>query len=162
MLARAQARFLRMSSRKVRRVVELIKDKPVDEAIAILSFVPKAAAEPLQKTIKSATANALAIEGTAKLKAEDLHIKSITVDGGPTWKRIRPVGMGRAYRIRKRLCHLTVVVEGEPKTQVVHPKKSEAVKPVTKRKEEKPQVKPAEDVATAPQETKTSAEETIS
>ena len=53
------------------------------------------------------------MEGTAKLKSEDLRIKSIYVDGGPVMKRIRPMGMGRAYRLRKRLCHLTVVLEGE-------------------------------------------------
>lgn len=115
MEAIARARFQRMSPRKVRRVAALVRGKPVDEAIALLDFVPKAAAVPLQKTIKSAVANALAVEGTAKLKSEDLAIRVVKVDGGPVLKRIRAVGMGRAYRIRKPTCHITVVVAGEPK-----------------------------------------------
>jgi len=110
MEATAKARFLRMSARKIRRVAELIKGKNVDEALDILTFVPKVAALPLEKTLRSATANALSITGTAKLKAEDLFIKKILIDGGPILKRIRPTGMGRAYRIRKRTSHITMVV----------------------------------------------------
>jgi large subunit ribosomal protein L22 len=110
MEATARAKFVRGSARKVRRVVELIKGKNVEEALNILSFTPKAAAVELEKTLKSATANALSLEGTAKLKAEDLWIKNIFVDGGPILKRIRPTSMGRAYRIRKRTNHLTIVV----------------------------------------------------
>jgi len=109
----ARARFSRGSARKVRRVVELIRGKNVEEALNILSFVPKYAAQYLEKTLKSATANAISQEGTAKLKAEDLYIKKIFVDGGPIMKRIRPSSMGRAYRIRKRTNHLTVVVSDE-------------------------------------------------
>jgi len=113
MEAVARARFSRGSSRKVRRVVELIKDRNVEEALNILSFVPKYAAQYIEKTLKSATANAISQEGTAKLKAEDLYIKKIFVDGGPIMKRIRPSSMGRAYRIRKRTNHLTIVVSDE-------------------------------------------------
>ncbi|MGH8004792.1 MAG: 50S ribosomal protein L22, partial [Limisphaerales bacterium] len=113
------ARFVRMSARKVRRVAELVRGKNVNEAIEILNFVPKAAALPLQKTIKSAASNVLAEEGTAKIHPEDLRIKTLFVDGGPIWKRFRAVGMGRAYRIRKRTCHITVVVEGEPKAEAL-------------------------------------------
>jgi len=114
MEAKARARFVRMSARKVRRVADLIRGKNVEEALNILTFTPKAAAKVLEKTLKSATANALSIEGTAKLKAEDLWIKKIVVDGGPIMKRIRPMGMGRAYRIRKRTNHITIVVtDGE-------------------------------------------------
>ena len=108
-----------MSARKVRRVAELVRGKNVNEAIEILNFVPKAAAVPLQKTIKSAAANVLAEEGTAKIHPEDLRIKTLFIDGGPIWKRFRAVGMGRAYRIRKRTCHITVVVEGEPKSEAL-------------------------------------------
>jgi large subunit ribosomal protein L22 len=115
----SHARFVRMSARKVRRVAELVRGKNVNEAIEILNFVPKAAAVPLQKTIKSAASNVLAEEGTAKVHPEDLRIKTLFVDGGPIWKRFRAVGMGRAYRIRKRTCHITVVVEGEPKAEAV-------------------------------------------
>jgi len=113
MEARAKANFLRMSARKIRRVADLIRGKNVEEALNILTFTPKYAATPLGKTLRSATANALSIEGTAKLKAEDLYIKRIFVDGGPIMKRIRPTAMGRAYRIRKRTSHITIVVSDE-------------------------------------------------
>ncbi|MCI0404854.1 MAG: 50S ribosomal protein L22 [candidate division Zixibacteria bacterium] len=119
MEAVARARFVRMSARKVRRVAELVRGKNVNEAIEILNFVPKAAAVPLQKTIKSAASNVLSEEGTAKIHPEDLRIKTLFIDGGPIWKRFRAVGMGRAYRIRKRTCHITVVVEGEPKAEAL-------------------------------------------
>jgi large subunit ribosomal protein L22 len=110
MEAIARARFIRMSARKVRRVADIIRGKNVEDALNILTFTPKAAASILEKTLKSATANALSEEGTAKLKAENLRIKTINVDGGPIMKRIRPMGMGRAYRIRKRTNHITIVV----------------------------------------------------
>lgn len=112
--ARARARFVRGSARKMRQVVDLVRGKPVNEALNMLSVLPKSAALPVRKTVQSAAANALAAEGTAHLKTEDLRIARITVDGGPSMKRIRPMGMGRAYRINKPLCHLTVVLEGEP------------------------------------------------
>ena len=110
MEAKARARFVRMSARKVRRVADIIRGKNVEDALNILTFTPKAAAAILERTLKSATANALSEEGTAKLKAEDLWIKTIWIDGGPIMKRIRPMGMGRAYRIRKRTNHITIVV----------------------------------------------------
>lgn len=112
--ARARARFVRGSARKMRQVVNLVRGKQVNEALNMLSLLPKGAALPVRKTVQSAAANALAAEGTAHLKAEDLRIARIYVDGGPSMKRIRPMGMGRAYRINKRLCHLTVVIRGEP------------------------------------------------
>lgn len=118
MEAVAKARFLRMSGRKIRRVADLIRGRNVEEALNILHFTPKSAALPLEKTLQSAAANALASAGTAKLKAEDLYIKDIYIDGGPILKRIRAVGMGRAYRIRKRTAHITIRVAGEPKKEV--------------------------------------------
>ena len=108
--ATARARFIRGSARKVRKVADLIRGKNVEEALNILTFTPQAAAFVLEKTLKSAAANALALEGTAKLKAEGLWVKKILVDGGPIMKRIRPMGMGRAYKIRKRTNHITIVV----------------------------------------------------
>lgn len=111
--ARAKARFQRGSARKMRQVVDLVRGRQVQEALHLLSVLPKSAAGPVRKTLQSAAANALAAEGTAHLKVEDLRIAKITVDGGPMMKRIRPMGMGRAYRLNKRLCHLTVVIEGE-------------------------------------------------
>jgi large subunit ribosomal protein L22 len=113
METRARARFMRGSARKMRQVVDLVRGKPVDQALNMLSMLPKSAAVPVFKTVKSAAANALAAEGTAHLKTENLSIKKIYVDGGPIMKRIRPMGMGRAYRINKRMCHLTVVLEGD-------------------------------------------------
>jgi len=132
MEAVARAKFSRGSARKVRRVVELIKDKNVEEALDILSFVPKYAAQYIEKILKSATANAISQEGTAKLKAEDLYIKKIFVDGGPMMKRIRPSSMGRAYRIRKRTNHLTIIVSDE-----IEGKKKKEVKELEKKKKEK-------------------------
>ncbi len=141
MEAVARARFSRGSARKVRRVVELIKDKNVEEALNILSFVPKYAAQYIEKILKSATANAISQEGTAKLKAEDLYIKKIFVDGGPMMKRIRPSSMGRAYRIRKRTNHLTIIVsdeiEGEKKKEVKELEKKKKEKVEEGKKEEK-------------------------
>jgi large subunit ribosomal protein L22 len=130
MEAVARAKFTRGSARKVRRVVELIKGKNVEEALNILSFVPKYAAKYLEKTLKSASANAISQEGTAKLKAEDLYIKKIFVDGGPIMKRIRPASMGRAFRIRKRTNHLTIVVSDEIKEK-------KEIRPAVRKQEEK-------------------------
>ncbi len=132
MEAVARAKFARGSARKVRRVVELIKGKNVEEALNILSFVPKYAAKYLEKTLKSASANAISQEGTAKLKAEDLYIKRIFVDGGPIMKRIRPASMGRAFRIRKRTNHLTIVVSDE-----IEGKKKKEIKPRPIKQEER-------------------------
>ncbi len=114
MQAKARIKYLRMSPKKMRRVAALVKGKPVEEALNILNFIPKAAAHPLAKTVKSAAANAIAAVGTAKLRAEDLSISKIMVDEAPTAKRVRFQSMGRVFRIRKRFCHLLVEVEGEP------------------------------------------------
>ena len=119
MQSKARAKFLRGSARKMRLVVDLVRGKSVSEALDVLSMLPKSAAVPVRKTVQSAAANALAAEGTASIKVEDLRISRIFVDGGPMMKRIRPMGMGRAYRIRKRLCHLTVELEGTPSEQPV-------------------------------------------
>jgi large subunit ribosomal protein L22 len=110
------SKYVRMSPRKLRRVAELIKGEPVDKALSILELTPKAASEALRKTLKSAAANAIAAEGTAKVKVENLFVKQVTVDGGPIWKRVRPVGMGRAYLIRKRTAHVGITI-AEKKTK---------------------------------------------
>jgi large subunit ribosomal protein L22 len=118
MQATARLKYLMMSPRKVRRVVSLVKGKSVDEALTILKFTNKAAAIPLAKTIQAATANALSVEGTSRIKAEDLSIERIQVDEGPRAKRIRFRAMGRVYRYKKRFAHLTVIVKGEPSEEV--------------------------------------------
>lgn len=113
MEGKAQSRFTRGSARKMRRVAALVKGMPVDRATAVLKALPKAAATPLAKVIQSATANALAIEGTAHHKSTDFVVTDVRIDGGPIARRFRPTGMGRAYRIRKRFCHVHVIVSDE-------------------------------------------------
>jgi large subunit ribosomal protein L22 len=122
---KAVSRYVRMSPRKLRRVADLIKGEPVDKALGILQYTHKAASKALYKTLKSAASNAIASEGTAKIKIENLFVKDIKVDGGPTWKRIRPVGMGRAYVIRKRTAHIGITLfEKKTKVEPVAAKKA--------------------------------------
>ncbi len=115
MEARAIARYVRMSPRKVRRVVDLIRGKNVGDAINILHFTPKSAAEPIEKVLRSAVSNMLNIEGSSKVDPDDLYVKEIKVDGGVTLRRFRAASMGRAVRIRKRTSHITVIVAEENK-----------------------------------------------
>ncbi len=115
MLAKAIARHVRMSPRKVRLVVDQIRGMSVNEAYAILQFSKKAAAEPVGKTLRSAVANAQykaqdQDEGE-NLDVDDLYVEQAFVDEGPTLKRWRARAMGRAGRIRKRTSHITVVVD---------------------------------------------------
>lgn len=110
MEAVAKAKYVRMSARKVRRVIDLVRGKNVDEAINILHFSGKRAAEPIEKTIRSAVANALEKSEASKIDPENLYIKIAKVDGGPILRRFRAGSMGRPMRIRKRTCHITVVV----------------------------------------------------
>jgi large subunit ribosomal protein L22 len=117
MQAIARIRYLKIAPKKMRRVAELIKGKPVEEALNILNYTPKIAAHHLAKTVKSAAANAMSLVGTGKLKAEDLAVTNIMVDSAPTAKRVRFQSMGRVFRIRKRYCHLLVEVEGEPEPE---------------------------------------------
>jgi large subunit ribosomal protein L22 len=115
---KAISRYVRMSPRKIRRVAELIKGEAVDRALNILALTPKAASKALYKTLKSAASNAIASEGTAKVKVENLFVKNIKIDSGPTWKRIRPTGMGRAYLVRKRTAHIGItLIEKKPKVE---------------------------------------------
>jgi large subunit ribosomal protein L22 len=108
MEARAVARYVRVSPRKARLVIDLIRGKSIEDARAILRFTPRAAAEVVEKVLNSAVANA---ERTLHTKPEDLFVGTTFVDEGPTLKRIRPRAMGRASRINKRTSHITVVVK---------------------------------------------------
>lgn len=99
-----------MSPRKIRRVVDLIRGKQVDEALNILHFSPKAASVPLEKALRSAIANRMDIGERSKVRSEDLIISEARVDAGITLKRIRAASMGRAMRIRKRTSHITLVL----------------------------------------------------
>jgi len=109
MQARAYVRGLTMSPRKMRVVANLVRGKRVEEAVGILDLMPKKAAGLISKAVKSAAANAEDQSG-GDVSVEDLHIASITVDGGPTQKRWMPRSMGRANRINHKTSHLTVVV----------------------------------------------------
>src|SRR4028118_1101914 len=104
----AVARFVRVTPQKARRVVDLVRGMPVDDALATLRFAPQAAAETVHKTLSSAIANAESVEN---LDRASLVITKATVDEGPTLKRFRPRAQGRAYRIRKRTSHITLVVQ---------------------------------------------------
>ena len=107
----AKARFVRISPTKARRVIDLVRGKSVTEALDILRWAPQAASEPVAKVIASAAANAQNNEG---LDPSTLVVATVYADGGPTAKRIRPRAQGRAFRIRKRTSHITVIVESRP------------------------------------------------
>ncbi|HAS08674.1 MAG TPA: 50S ribosomal protein L22 [Actinobacteria bacterium] len=107
MEARAQARYVRVTPMKARRVVDLIRGLPAADAAAILRFAPQAASEPVGKVLASAVANA---ENNLRINPATLIVSQAYVDEGPTMKRFRPRAQGRAYRIRKRTSHITVVV----------------------------------------------------
>jgi large subunit ribosomal protein L22 len=107
----AKARFVRVSATKARRVIDLVRGKSVSDALDILRWAPQAASEPVAKVIASAAANAQNNEG---LDPSTLVVATVYADEGPTAKRIRPRAQGRAFRIRKRTSHITVVVESRP------------------------------------------------
>ena len=115
MEAKAQARFVRVTPQKARRVVNVIRGKRALDAVDVLRFAPQGAAEPVRKLVESAIANAqyLADQAGERFDAEDLYIQAIYADEGPTMKRIQPRAQGRANRILKRTSHITVVVGDE-------------------------------------------------
>ena len=119
--AMATARFIRMSPSKARQVVDLIRGRHVDEARQMLAFTQRGATLPVRKVLESAIANA---EHNRSLAADELFIARAWVDEGPTLRRFRPRAMGRATRINKRTCHISVVV-GRPEEEapVERPKK---------------------------------------
>ena len=105
--ARSTARYVRVTPQKARRIVDLIRGLPAGEAQTLLRFAPQAASEPVGKVLDSAIANA---EHNHDLDRDSLVVTQAYVDEGPTLKRFRPRAQGRAYRIRKRTSHITVVV----------------------------------------------------
>jgi large subunit ribosomal protein L22 len=107
----AKARFVHVSASKARRVIDLVRGKSVTDALDILRWAPQAASEPVAKVIASAAANAQNNEG---LDPSTLVVATVYADEGPTAKRIRPRAQGRAFRIRKRTSHITVIVESRP------------------------------------------------
>ncbi len=111
MEARARARYLRMSPRKVRQLVNLVRGKNVEIALNMLHFTRKRAALPVEKTLRSAVANMMTkTEATKRIAPGDLFVAQAFVDASVTMKRFRAGSMGRASRIRKRSCHITIIV----------------------------------------------------
>ncbi len=115
--ALAQVRYLRMTPMKCRRVIDLVRGMNVQPALDQLRFQPQAASEPIAKVIASAAANA---EHNKQLDPSTLYISQAYVDEGPTLKRFRPRAQGRAFRIRKRTSHITVVVSVRPSDGKAH------------------------------------------
>lgn len=104
----ARATHVHVTPMKARRVIDLIRDLPAQQALAVLKFAPQAASEPVAKVLASAIANA---EHNFSLDPETLVVSRAYVDEGPTLKRFQPRAQGRAYRIRKRTSHITIEVE---------------------------------------------------
>jgi large subunit ribosomal protein L22 len=115
MEAKAMAKFVRISPRKVRQVAYLISKKNVNEALSILKFTPKQGARILEKVLKSAVANATSREENKNLDVDDLFMKSICINCGPTMKRFRARARGRASRILKRTSHVSIIISNEVK-----------------------------------------------
>ena len=129
MEARAQARYVRVTPMKARRVIDLIRGMKAGDAQAVLTFAPQAASEPIGKVLASAIANAT---NNYAMDARALVISAAFVDEGPTQKRIRPRAQGRAYRIRKRSSHITVVVSDGREVVAVKPVSKKAAADVSK------------------------------
>lgn len=108
MEVKAVAKYIRVSPRKIRLVVDEIRGKKVEEALNLLTFAPQKGARILRKLVNSALANA---GQYPDIDVDSLFIKRVFADEGPTLKRFRPRAMGRATRIRKRSCHLTVILD---------------------------------------------------
>ncbi len=108
MQATAKATYVRIAPRKVQVVLNLIRNKPADKAMAILKHTPKAACEPLEKLLKSAIANA---ENNNNMDVSRLYVAECTVGQGPTLKRMRPRAQGRAFRINKKTSHISLVLK---------------------------------------------------
>ncbi len=110
MEAKATHKYIKVSPRKMRLVIDLIRGKSVEEALSILHFNPKHASVYAEKVLKSAIANLLNKDEAANVDISDLYVKEAYANPGPMLKRIQPAPMGRAYRIRRRTNHLTIVV----------------------------------------------------
>ncbi len=108
MIAIAKGRFLKVTPRKARLLVDLIRGKYTEEALSTLQFTPKRAAKTVEGVLKSAIANA---EQRADVNVDNLYVSKATVDGGPTLKLFRPAPMGRAVRVLKRTSHITIELD---------------------------------------------------
>ncbi len=117
MKARAVNKYIRQSAKKMKPVLDMVRGKPVNSALNMLSFMPKKSAKLIELTTRSAVSNLLNSEEGAKVNPDELVILEAYANQGPSMKRIRPRSMGRAYKILKRSCHLTIVV-GTPKDEM--------------------------------------------
>jgi large subunit ribosomal protein L22 len=115
--AKAVEKYIRVSPRKVKYVIDIIKNKPVEQAVGILSLTPKSAAVHIKKAVQSAAANAMENFKEYKVSEDDLYIKEIFVTEGPTLKRFKPRARGRADRVLKRTSHITVCVSDDKNNQ---------------------------------------------
>ena len=165
MEARAQARYVRVTPMKARRVIDLIRGMKAGDAQAVLTFAPQAASEPIGKVLASAIANA---KNNYAMDERALVVSAAFVDEGPTQKRIRPRAQGRAYRIRKRSSHITVIVSDgreviearpvakrapkAPTAPVAAPEENPAAKKAAKKSAPAPAAKTAKKAAVKPTE----------
>jgi len=114
----AEAKYLRTSAQKAKLVLDLIRGKKASEALSILRFTKKSVARDIEKTLRSAIANAVHVADTnqkRRLDEDDLYVSSCYAGQGPTQKRVRPAPMGRAYQVLKRSTHVTVKVSEREK-----------------------------------------------
>lgn len=122
MEARAINRYIGTSPRKMRLVIDLIRGKSVDNALHLLHFSTKHAARTAEKVLRSAVSNLQNKDEGGRLETSEMVVKTAFVDGGMTMKRISPAPMGRAYRIRKRSNHVTIIVAANKEAQKSAPK----------------------------------------
>jgi large subunit ribosomal protein L22 len=134
MEAQAINRYIGTSPRKMRLVIDLIRGKAVEEALSILHFTPKHAAKTAEKVLRSAISNLQNKEEGGHVDASTLYVKEAFVNGGAMAKRVLPAPMGRAFRIRKRSNHITIIVAQREAKKVAAPKKTEAVEKITETK----------------------------
>ena len=155
----ATAKYIRMSPTKARQVVDLIRGRHVEDARRVLRFTSRAASAPVAKLLESAVANA---EHNGGLPADELVVARAWVDEGPTLRRFRPRALGRATRIRKRTCHIAVVV-GRPTEQLEETERSARRRPTRRAGAGKPdETKPDRKKSTRRATAKTTAKDTTS
>ncbi len=111
MEAVAKQKYIRMSPLKVRQVAGLIRERNVEEALNVLHYTQKRAAKILEKGLRSAVANFYLNEEASQIATDEIFVKSVRIDEGPTLRRFRPMSMGRVGRIRRRTSHITIIIE---------------------------------------------------
>ncbi|MFZ1977034.1 MAG: 50S ribosomal protein L22 [Bacteroidota bacterium] len=134
MEAKAINRYIGTSPRKMRLVIDLIRGRAVEEALSILHFTPKHAAKTAEKVLRSAISNLQNKEESGRVEASTLYVKEAFVDGGAMAKRVLPAPMGRAFRVRKRSNHITIIVAQRETKKIVALKKAEAAEKATETK----------------------------